>query len=133
MPQFMSSIALHFGSLLKLRHNRTTSIITCTIRLVSSRRGRGTDRPFQLDSLPFTVAPEEAYKKFEAWAVNDQGLGALLSVGGPIGSAAILPVYAPFWYFTLNVRFVGPSRNCIPEPFREAYSNSPNGIIHIPG
>jgi hypothetical protein len=100
--------------------------ISCSIRFISSRRRN----QFQLDALPFTVSPDEAYKKFETWAVNKQGLGPLLSVGGPIGSATVLPVYAPFWYFTLNVRFGG--RN-LPEPFRTAYVNSPNGIVHIPG
>ena len=116
-----------FRSVRKLQLD-PSNIITrsCSIRFFSSRRGR----QFQLDALQFTVSPEEAYQKFESWAVNEQGLGPLLSVGGPIGSATVLPVYAPFYYFTLNVRFGGRS---IPEPFKTAYLNSPNGVVHIPG
>lgn len=105
---------------------RQTARITVSLRLFSSRRRN----QFQLDALPFTVSPDEAYKKFEAWAVNEQGLGPLISVGGPIGSANVQPVYAPFWYFTVNVRFGG--RN-VPEPFRTAYLNAPNGVVHVPG
>lgn len=100
-----------------------TKRITISVRFFSSRRRN----QFQLDALPFTLSPDEAYKKFESWAVKEQGLGPLLSVGGPIGSATVQPVYAPFWYFTLNVRFGG--RN-VPEPFRSAYVNAPNGVIH---
>ncbi|KAL3796774.1 hypothetical protein HJC23_010921 [Cyclotella cryptica] len=108
--------------------------VSWSIRLISSRRGAGNGNQFQLDALPFMVTPEEAYKKFESWAVNEQGLGPLLTVGAPIGSSTILPVYAPFWYFSLNIRFVeSPTKNIVPEPFRSAYENSPNGIIHIPG
>lgn len=105
-------------------------------RFFSSRTRRG----FQLDSLPFTVSPDEAYKHFEDWATKKQGLGPLLSVGGSIGSATLTAAYTPYWYFSLNVRFVSPIVSVgggryewKPEPFRTAYTNAPNGVVHIPG
>jgi len=96
----------------------------------SSRKSRG----FQLDALPFTVAPSQAYAKFEQWANDEQGLGTLLS----IGSAKITAAYAPFWYFDLNIRFAAPNNNdgsskAVPEPFRSAFPNPPYGVMHIPG
>ena len=115
---------ISFGSFIK--KSKYAKITTYSARLFSTRRRS----QFQLDALPFTVSPDEAYNKFQSWAINEQGLGPFISVGGPIGSVTLLPVYAPFWYFTLNVRF---GRNDIPEPFRTAYLNSSNGVIHIPG
>lgn len=95
------------------------------IRLFSSRKRR-----FQLDALPFTVAPSDAYAKFERWANDEQGLGTLLS----IGKANITASFAPYWYFDLNIRFLAPGQIiATPEPFRSAFPNPPNGVIHIPG
>ena len=113
----------------------------CTLRLsirrlFSSQRrrfGARKKRGFQLDALPFTVSPNEAHDKFQKWAVDKQGLGPLLSVG----TVNITAVYAPFWYFDLNIRFIAPGpyprSTAIPQPFRSAYTNAPNGVIHIPG
>jgi len=104
------------------------------IRYLSSQN----KRRFQLDALPFTVTPTEANAKFEQWANHEQGLRPLLS----IGTTKLTATYAPFWYFDLNVRFVAPAgglfssdsqRSAIPEPFRSAFPNPPNGVIHIPG
>ncbi|KAL9182768.1 hypothetical protein ACHAXT_004047 [Thalassiosira profunda] len=99
------------------------------VRCFAARR-----RGFQLDALPFAVAPADAQAKFDKWARDEQGLGPLLSLGSTKLSAA----YTPFWYFDINVRFVDPrspySRGlATPEPFRSAFPNPPNGIIHIPG
>lgn len=105
-----------------------------TRRISSRRKNRG----FQLDALPFAVTPSEARAKFETWARDEQGLGPLLSVGRVKLTAA----YAPFWYFDLNVRFVAPTgglfssprqRAAVPEPFRSAFPDPPNGVIHLPG
>lgn len=114
-------------------------------RAFSSRKGGSNSRDgrsFQLDALPFSVSPDQAYQKFEQWAIKEQGLGPLLAVGTyPIGSASISAAYAPFWSFDLNIRFV--TRNSSgrssytwrPEPFQSAYKNAaaPNGAIHVPG
>jgi len=106
-------------------------------RHLSSRKRDNSS--FQLDALPFRVSPQEAYAQFQHWADKEQGLGPFLNIGGPIGSATISAAYTPFWYFDLNVRFVLPKtnsysrKNYIPEPFRTAYPNAPNGIIHIQG
>ena len=89
---------------------------------------------FQLDALPFRVAPHEAYIQFENWAINEQGLGPFLNLGSPFGSAKLSAAYTPFWYFDLNVRWrKGRSTIQPPEPFRTAYPNSPNGVVHVPG
>ena len=78
------------------------------------------------------MAPSEAFAKFEQWANNEQGLGPLLSFGG---STKLTASYTPFWYFDVNVRFIAQRTNSLatPSPFRLAYPNSPNGVIHIPG
>ena len=99
-------------------------------RCVSSRKRRG----FQLDALPFTVTPADAHAKFGRWANDEQGLGPLLS----IGTTRIAAAYAPFWCFDLNMRFVAVTKtramaSVIPEPFRSAFPNPPNGVIHLPG
>ncbi|KAL7534807.1 hypothetical protein ACHAXR_007259 [Thalassiosira sp. AJA248-18] len=108
-------------SIQRVVRKRATGFVRCL-----STRKRG----FQLDALPFTVPPSDAYAKFEQWANDEQGLGPLLS----IGTAKITAAYAPFWYFDLNIRFVGPrSYLATPEPFRSAFPNPPNGVIHIPG
>ena len=69
------------------------------IRCISSR----SKRTFQLDALPFSFSPSDAYAKFERWG-NEQGIGPLLS----IGSTKLTAAYTPFWYFNLNVRFIEP-------------------------
>ena len=102
-----------------------------SIRCVHSS-SRRSGRAFQLDALPFTVAPSEAYAKFEQWANDEQGLGPLIS----IGTTKITAAYAPFWYFNLNIRFVAPRSSRIPatpEPFKSAFPNPPHGVIHVPG
>lgn len=108
---------------------RGTAVVVSSNRCFSSRKRRG----FQLDALPFTVPPADAYAKFEQWANDEQGLGPLLS----IGTTKITAAYAPFWYFDLNIRFVAPrsysQKLAVPEPFRSAYPNPPNGVIHVPG
>ena len=80
---------------------------TCLLSVMTKYHICCPSNPKMSSQQPFTVSPDEAYKKFESWAVNEQGLGPLISVGGPIGSATVLPMYAPFWYFKLNVRFGG--------------------------
>jgi hypothetical protein len=127
------------------RHTASSSFIHIIARnFSSSSRKRTNNNSFQLDALPFRVSPQEAYTQFQQWADKEQGLGPFLNIGGPIGSATISAAYTPFWYFALNIRFV-PSKsnsgrgannynnNLIPEPFRSAYPNAPNGTIHIPG
>ncbi len=94
---------------------------------------------FQLDALPFSVPPSEARAKFERWAIDEQGLGPLLSLsGGPRGGGTMISAaYAPFWYFEMNVRFVAPTNgrasHVVPEPLRSAYPDPPGGAIHLPG
>ena len=70
------------------------------IRCISSR----SKRTFQLDALPFSLPPSDAYAKFERWG-NEQGIAPLLS----IGSTKLTAAYTPFWYFNLNVRFIEPT------------------------
>ncbi len=91
-------------------------------------------KSFQLDALPFTVSPDIAYQKFRKWAIDEQGLGPFLSVGGQIGSAQISAAYTPFWSFDVNIRFVtqesfgNRSYSWRPEPFHSAYRGAaPNG------
>ncbi len=134
-----SFIRTIFSSFQSLHHQQTTHK-----RHLSSCK-RTTNNSFQLDALPFRTTPQEAYTQFQKWADEEQGLGPFLKIGGPIGSATLSAAYTPFWYFDLNVRFVGPSNgstrgvrattysNYIPEPFRTAYPSAPNGTIHIPG
>lgn len=114
------------------------------VRHFSSRNQQRSRGDFQLDALPFSVAPSEAYAKFQKWATDEQGLGPFLTY---TGSANITAAYAPFWYFDLNIRFIiDPSRRstgrnssrggiylATPEPFKSAYPNAPNGVINIPG
>ena len=111
------------------------------------RRGSSSSgRAFQLDALPFSVPPSEAYAKFERWARDEQGLGPLLSAvpsgGGVARAGTIAAAYAPFWYFEMNVRFVAPTSGrasrVVPEPLRSAYPDPPGtgrggGAIHLPG
>lgn len=99
-------------------------------RLLSSSRRRGGYRKFQLDALPFSVTVDEALKRFDRWS-RDEGIVSLLS----LGSTKITPTYAPFYYFDLNVRFLDKRTNTLatPEPFRSAYPQSPNGVLHLPG
>jgi len=113
----------------------------------SSRRYNGSGRSnnskrksFQLDALPFTVSPDKAYQKFRTWAIDEQGLGPFLSVGGQIGSAQISAAYTPFWSFDVNIRFMmkgsfgNRSYSWRPEPFYSAYRGAaPNGAIYVPG
>ena len=115
-------------------HQFSSSVGIVVRRHLSSRKRDS----FQLDALPFTVAPSEAYAKFQRWANDEQGLGPLLSY---IGSSKITAAYSPFWYFDLNVRFIiAPTTSrrggiylATPEPFKSAYPSAPNGVIHIPG
>jgi hypothetical protein len=114
--------------------------VVVVVRRLSTRGGGGDyddgrRRPFQLDALPFTVRPSEAYSKFERWAIDEQGLGRLLSLS--LARAKISASFAPFWYFEMNVRFVAPTKgrasHVVPEPLRSAYSDPPGGVIHVPG
>ncbi len=107
------------------------------VRRLSSRKRDS----FQLDALPFTVTPAQADAKFQRWANEEQGLTPFLSY---VGSTKLTAAFCPFYYFDLNVRFIvaQPSSSRIrsrgvdlatPEPFKSAYPNAPNGVIHIPG
>jgi hypothetical protein len=141
-PTASTTIRILFPSFFQLEDDQQTQR-----RHFSSRKRN--NNSFQLDAVPFRVSPQEAYTQFQHWADKEQGLGPFLNIGGPIGSAAISAAYTPFWYFDLNIRFVPPSSsssgssrrdnrtnygsNFIPEPFKSAYPNAPNGIIHVPG
>lgn len=124
-------------------HHQSAASAGFFVRYFSSRNQQRSRGDFQLDALPFSVTPSEAYAKFQKWANDEQGLGHFLTY---TGSANITAAYAPFWYFDLNVRFIiDPSRRstgrssrggiylATPEPFKSAYPNAPNGVIHIPG
>ncbi|KAL3785439.1 hypothetical protein ACHAW5_010919 [Stephanodiscus triporus] len=120
-------------------------VVVVVVRRLSTRGGGGDDddgrrRPFQLDALPFTVRPSEAYAKFERWAIDEQGLGPLLSLPLLVprrASVSLSASFAPFWYFDVNVRFVPPTKggasHVVPEPLRSAYPDPPGGTMHVPG
>lgn len=95
----------------------------------SSKRGRD----FQLDALPFSVAPEQALEMFQKWAVDEQGLNHLISWK----KVRIGASYVPVWSFDVNIRFVtttpdGKKRyDWKPDIFEQAYGNQP--VIYISG
>lgn len=94
---------------------------------------RKSGRDFQLDALPFSIAPEEALQQFQKWAVDEQGLNHLISWK----SVRIGASYVPVWSFDVNVRFVVTSKDgkkrydWKPQIFEDAYGNQP--VIYVSG
>jgi hypothetical protein len=107
----------------------------------SSASSSGTKQTrFQLDALPFSIAPEKALQSFQAWVEQDQGLQYLMNYN----SVRIGAAYVPVWSFDMNVRFkvtTSKARAAVgqrmvdyswkPE-FFSAYGPE-QSIIHIPG
>ncbi len=91
---------------------------------------------FKLDTLPFSVSPQDAMTKFDLWATTKQGL--------PYYKVSISAAFVPVWSFDLNVRFKtamdseraanGYNRHTYswkPGVFDAAYPRQ--DIIHLPG
>lgn len=107
---------------------------TCTSqsRWFSSRKKR---KRFKLDTLPFSVSPQEAMMKFDQWATSEQGL--------PYYKVHVSAAFVPVWSFDLNVRFktfldtTGSARSSTysyswkPNALNAAYPEQE--IIHLPG
>jgi hypothetical protein len=84
---------------------RTVAGATTTVTAksyFSSASSSGTKQTgFQLDALPFSIAPEKALLSFQAWVEQDQGLRYLMNYS----SVRIGAAYVPVWSFDMNVRF----------------------------
>lgn len=78
-------------------------------KLGGNKKRSRTSGTFQkLDSLPFSISPEEALKSFRHWADNEQGIKLLLLDS----SIKIGASYVPVWSFDVNFRFrsIEPTR-----------------------
>ena len=93
------------------------------------RKGSGLD---DIHALPFSVSPEEALEKFNAWAKQEQGLSYVLSDSAVNINAAFCPV----WSFDLNLRFLvtdpqGKKRLDWKPTLLQAYGRQ--SVVHLPG
>ncbi len=96
-------------------------------REFSNRRQR---KGFKLDTLPFSVSPQDALEKFDHWAIKEQGI--------PYYEVNTSAAFVPVWSFDLNVRFktalVDSNRHTYswkPDFFNTAYPEQ--DIIYLPG
>lgn len=104
-------------------------------RNFSSRKANSGSDAFQNTfGLSFSISPDRALQKFEAWARTEQGLNSFLMKGK---SVRITAAYCPVWSFDVNVRYIITD----PATGRKRFDWKPDlfsvygtqSVIHVPG